>query len=183
MRGFAAKVALALVVIILLGVLFLLVREFYALYAIAKPELRLGVLTAVGSGAALIWTSSLQAKRERQSRLFESKRAAYSHFFDLLFSMLRAQKLDSEVDQDKLMQDFSAFTQNVMTWGSAETINAFNSWQRGNLSHSDDVKTIFRNIEVLLRALRKDLGHNDTALESFALSKLILKVEEHHKLN
>lgn len=34
----------------------LVLREFYVLYYRATPELRLGVLTAIGSGIALIWT-------------------------------------------------------------------------------------------------------------------------------
>ncbi len=33
------------------------------------------------------------------------------------------------------------------------------------------------------RALRKDLGHSDLSLEKFALTKLLLKGDEHEKLN
>jgi len=79
---------------------------------------------------------------------------------------------------------FGAFTQDVMTWGSAATVNALNEYQRGGLKVTPgDMTALFQNTETLLRALRKDLGHSDATLEPFALTKLVLKPDEHHKLS
>lgn len=158
--------------------------EFLTLYRLADPNLKLGVLTAIGSGIAFMWTTLHQSRRERQARLFESKREAYDKFFEFFFGIFDAQRAGKPLSDAKLVQMFSEFTRNVMTWGSAAAINAVNEYQRASTDvPPGDLKALFRNTETLLRALRSDLGHGDSALEPFALTKLILKAEEHHKLD
>lgn len=159
------------------------VSEFVSLYGKADPNLKLGVITALGSGAAFLWNNLHQSRRERQARLFENKREAYDHFFEFFFSIFAAQKSGKPLDEGALAEKFGVFTRNVMTWGSAPTINAVNRYQVESLrATGGDMTTLFKPTEDLLRALRKDLGHSDSALERYALTKLILRAEEHHKL-
>ena len=71
-----------------------------------------------------------------------------------------------------------------MVWGSASTITAFNKFIYESALNSDpNTKMVFLRTEAFLRAIRKDLGHNDGALERFALTKMIVRGDEHHKLS
>lgn len=165
-----------------LWVAFEFVREILRLYGRADPDVKLGVITAVGSALAFVINNAVQASRERRARLFESKRLAYDQFFQFLFALFGAQRKGEAVEDEENVENFQEFTRSVMTWGSAETVNALNKYQKdGLLAEGDHVKT-FENMERLLRALRKDLGHSDGRLEKLALTKLILRAEEHEKL-
>jgi hypothetical protein len=70
----------------------------------------------------------------------------------------------------------------VMVWGSANTINEYNKFIRTTASQPEGL-AIFPVVETLLRALRKDLGHNDQKMEKFGLTKLIVKGDEHGALD
>lgn len=157
--------------------------EVSEIYGKADADTKLGVLTATGSAAAFILNNMVQSSRERKARLFESKREAYDRFFSFFFSLFTAQRSGAELETEATVQNFQEFTRSVMTWGSAETVNALNHYQRAAEAAQENPIAIFTHTETLLRALRKDLGHSDSRLENLALTKLILKGDEHHKLS
>ncbi len=175
----------AILALLLLGWLgFEIIREVLRLYGIASADIKLGVMTASGSALAFVVNNAIQSSRERRARLFENKRAAYNEFFEFFFSIFTQQKAGTPLDDKQLEKSFSNFTRNVMTWGSAATVNAVLEYQRSSLQvEPDNTKSMFGPTEKLLRALRKDLGHSDSPLEKSALTKLILKADEHHKLD
>lgn len=180
-----AQKLIALLAVAILGWIgFELVCEVLRLYGRAEADLKLGVITATGSALAFLVNNAIQSSRERRARLFENKREAYDKFFEFFFSIFAAEKSGNPLSQDKLAEKFHEFTRNVMTWGSAETVNAVNEYQQASLnSNSSNLKETFATTERLLRALRKDLGHADNRMDKFGLTKLILKADEHHKLN
>lgn len=178
------KVAALLLVGILGWLSFELVREVLRLYGNAEADLKLGVITAAGSALAFVVNNAIQSGRERKARLFENKREAYDKFFEFFFSIFVSQKSGKPLTEKQLAEKFNEFTRNVMTWGSAETVNAVNEYQRSNLNvDPSDLKALFSTTEKLLRALRRDLGHSDRSLSKFGLTKLILKADEHYKLD
>lgn len=175
-------IALALLALGAAGAL-LFAIEFYELYVLAGPSVKLGIITAIGSAIALLSNNFYQSKRERQSRLFEEKRKAYDKFFEFFFAIFEGQKSGGALSDAQMQKNYSDFTRSVMTWGSASTIKAMNEYQRASLvANKSDNKKLFLITEKLLRALRKDLGHNDASLPTLALTKLVLKAEEHEKI-
>ena len=161
-----------------------IVRELGHLYTASGTEFKLGLLTAVLSAAGLIWSVLYQKRRELEALQFERKREAYSAFFNFLFEILKANDEGVDPLADPDMKDkWRDLTKQMMIWADATTINAFNFFQRESLAPTDDLKVTFDRVERLMRAFRRDLGHRDRRLERFGLTKLIVKGDEHHKMD
>jgi hypothetical protein len=162
---------------------FEILRELLRLYGRADANLKLAVMTAAGSAIAFVANNAIQSARERKAQLFEKKREAYDKFFQFFHSIFSRQKTGNPVSQKEIIESLQDFTKSIMTWGSADTINSFNEYQRTNQNiDPNDLPLLFGTTEKFLRALRKGLGHSDTSLEKLALTKLIVKADEHHKL-
>ncbi len=67
----------------------------------------------------------------------------------------------------------------LLVWGSAETINAFNEWQRFAAGSDLDPRKVNFHIDKILRAMRRDLGHEDFMMENRGLMKLFVKGSDH----
>ena len=161
-----------------------LFAEVAKLYGEATPQFKLGLITAVLSTAGVVWSVLYQRRKELESLQFERKREAYSAFFDLLFDFLKATDSDVDLTSDPAFKDrFRDLAKEMMIWGSPTTINAYNQFQANSSRPTDDVRTIFNRVETLLRHFRADLGHRDRRLKKFALTKLILKGDEHKTLD
>ncbi len=154
------------------------------LFASASGNVKLGVVTAFVSVASLLFSNNKQQIREIKARQFSDKREAYSAFFDFLFEIMNNQgREDPLLNYDATMTKVRLITKKLMIWGSAETINSYNSFMRSSLLAPDSPTAQLKRVESLLLSFREDLGHNDAKLESFGLSKLILKADEHHNLD
>lgn len=160
-----------------------LLVEVTTLYREADPEFRLGLITAVFSTAGVVWSVIYQRKKELDSLRFERKREAYGVFFDLLFDFMKAGDTEIDIMDPALQGRFQDLQKKMMIWGSPGTINAFNRFQVESLEPAADIKVTFARMETLLRQFRSDLGHQDRKLKKFALTKLILKSDEHHQLD
>lgn len=155
--------------------IYLFFREIIQLYSAADAELKLGVVTAFGSALAFIINNAIQSSRERRSRLFEAKREAYGSFFAAFTSFFHKIGIGEDIAADEMVTAIQKLSTDVMTWGSAETINAFNQYQRANANSTNDNNELFSRTEKFLRALRKDLGHGDSSLQKLALTKVLLR--------
>lgn len=174
----------AVVIVLAIGWISIeIILEVLRLYGIAESDVKLGVMTAGGSALAFVINNAVQASRERKARLFESKREAYGHFFKAYMSFFHRMSTGEKVETEEMVRSIQSLSRDVMTWGSAETVNAYNKFQQENAKPTDDNRIPFSRNEEFLRALRKDLGHKDGALDKFALTKMILKAEEHKGLN
>lgn len=182
MKGLGTAIA-----VVLIGVggwiAFKAIQEIVRLYNIADSDLKLGVITAGGSALAFVINNAIQSSRERRARLFEAKREAYGDFIGSFMSFFHRFAQDQEVPPHEMVNAIRSLSTDVMTWGSAATVNAFNRYQRENIIPTSDPKELFRRTEIFLRALRKDLGHNDSSLRNFALTKLLLRGDEHDNLD
>jgi hypothetical protein len=172
---------ICLAVLALIGVAF---GEIYSLYMRADANVRLGVLTAFGSAAAFVINNVIQNARERRSRLFEAKREAYSTFFRFFMSIFHRSDTENPVAEQDIVQALRDLSTTLLTWGSPDAIKAFNSFARQSaLNPSAEGYELYSRAENFLRALRKDLGHADSSLDKLALTKLIVRGDEHHKLD
>lgn len=163
--------------------LFEIGREILRLYSEAENDLKLGVITAAGSALAFVANNAIQSSRERRARLFEAKREAYGEFFESFMSFFHGVAGGRKPTEAELIKAIQGLSTDVMTWGGAETVNAFNNFQRANAAPANNDRELFLRTETFLRALRRDLGHSDGSLKSFALTKLIVRGDEHHKFD
>jgi len=178
----------SLLVLLLLGgaiyIAYWAVAEFLKLYAQAGSDFKLGVLTAFISLFGVVWSVIYQRRKEMLSLQFERKREAYSAFFDMLFDFVDANKAGVDPLTDPSFQEkWTDLTKNMMIWGGARTINAFNIFQTGGTDPGEDLKSTSGRVERLMREFRADLGHNDRQLKPFGLTKLMVRGDEHHKFD
>ena len=161
------------------------------LFISASGNVKLGILTALISLIALIYNNSRQQIRDISSRHFNEKREAYRDFIDLLFEFMRA--VHTSETPNASLERISEIQKNILVWGSAETMNAYNAFMVASVAGKDsnaeqssedkpDLR-IFHAMEALLRSIRKDLGHSDRKLKKFAVTKLFIVADEHHKFS
>ena len=156
--------------------------EVSALYRDADPSVRLAIVTAAGSAVAFIFNNAIQSSRERRNRFFESKREAYSAFFESFLGMM--ENHEDPNFQNQNLESIKRLRKDIMVWGSPSTISAFNRFMvESAINPSPDVTVLFQRTEDFLRALRKDLGHNDRWLEKFSLTKMVLRGDQHDQLS
>ena len=163
-----------------------LLPEIARLYGESGTEFKLGLITAVLSTAGIIWSVIYQRGKELDALRFERKREAYNGFFDMLFDFMNASDGGTDPTADpNFKAKWRKITKEMMIWASPESINAFNKFQTeaAVASPSDDLKLTFSRMEKLIRQFRADLGHRDRRLKPFALTKLILRGDEHSKLD
>jgi hypothetical protein len=66
------------------------------------------------------------------------------------------------------------FSKSLLILGSPEMIKAWNDFTKSEAK----TKAALETIETLLKAVRKDLGHNDSALKDFEIINIMLTPEE-----
>ena len=150
----------------------------------ADPNVRAALVAAIGMFAVAILSHRQIKKREIDARHFVDKREAYMKFMDLFFDVMKGQRLKKPAKDSKLVEDLATIKKYLMVWAGAEMLDAwerFESQAQAATSNPDPTKTLM-SFDNLLRAIRKDLGHNDTLLDQGALVSMILKSEDKVKL-
>ena len=143
----------------------------------ADANIKTSVIGFIGAIAVASFTHYQTKKREISSRHFANKRESYMEFIDLIFEMMKATKENRVTSQKKMIDKMFAFKKSLMVWGGPEVIAEWNSFElKANKQQSvTETMQIFENI---LRAIRKDLGHDDNALPPGSLVALIIVSEE-----
>lgn len=148
----------------------------------SEPEIQAGLIGLLGMLFVALFTHYFTKTREINARLFREKRDGYMNFMDVLFDMLRAMKLKGEINNEEYMGKIVEFKKALMIWGSDDVIRKWNLYEIDN-SENQSIQSVVSNIEMVLRAIRKDLGHNDKSLEEGQLVGLILDADAKKSLD
>ena len=108
-----------------------------------------------------------QFKFEKSKLFIEEKKEVYLKFLDFLHKTTKGEKM-TETD---MMKSMNEFTDKIRTYGDADVVDTWHRFMKEvssveSESKDDDTKTnvTFREGERFLRALRKNMGHNDSKL-------------------
>lgn len=153
-----------------------------------NPTVGAGMIAASATVVVSVM-SVLVAKRleyrvglEKEHR--EKKIPFYEAFVAFVFRIGFADKLGLEqLTEKEMVQQATAFTQNLIIWGSDEVIDAWFRF-RNKSFHGDDsgVEVLFA-VEQLLLAIRKDVGHeNKRLVPGKVLGLFINDIHEHVKV-
>lgn len=139
----------------------------------------LGLITAVILAIVAQYYAGVRAI---QASHFPEKRAAYKLLFDLLFDLVKAIKVGKPMSDQKLASKLLEFNKQLMIWGSYDTIEALRKFE--GISGQKDVsaKEINFVVDDLLKAARKDLGHDDSAVPEGGIVALLLDAEGREQL-
>jgi len=136
-----------------------------------------GFVTVIGG----IFSHHQIQKREIKARHFIEKKNAYMHFINLVFDVIKAIKNKSTIPMDKLEKVMLVFKRELIVWADQDVLQAYRKYEEGSSNNSEPEDTLLI-IEDLLRAIRKDLGHDDSQLNRGDLIGMLIVAEDRKKL-
>ena len=150
--------------------------------------LNAALLVAVAFGLFSWWQSQALQKKQikfEKSKLFiEEKRTMYLKFWKFFHKSMKGKMPDTD-----LMEFMIDFGTDIKTYGSADVVNTWHRFTKElslaeSQSNDDDTKAkiTFREAERLLRALRKNMGHDDSELRPGSIFATHVKENEKYKI-
>lgn len=187
----------------ILGFLFLTIVGFSGWLFIksllkADPNITASVIGAIAVVGAGIWSHYSTKRLEINSRHFIEKKNAYIQFIELIFEFFKEIKKEKNflpinkppLHENKDIQvKILNFKKELMVWGNHEVILALENFEsHTNIDNTNEIlkeQASFSSLLIvddLLRAIRKDLGHNDSPLKRGHLIGLLLIVQDREKI-
>jgi hypothetical protein len=188
------KTVTAIGFILLLGAIVFLFFVFSKNLLQTDPSISAAIIGVIGLLGAGIWSNYSTRNREINSRHFLEKKEAYLKFIDAMFNALQLEKSkdepskrDNEKNKLKMLdQLLISFKKELIIWGSQDVIAAMQTFQDNsslaNKDTQDKHQDILFIVDDLLRAMRKDLGHNDYCMKRGAICAMVLTAEDRRKL-
>jgi hypothetical protein len=163
----------------LLSIIILLVLFVAAVWT-SDGNVRASILGLIAAVTLALLAQYYARVRAIQASHFPEKRAAYKLLFDLLFDLIRDVKNNKPMSGQKLENKMMNFKKELMIWGSYDTMEALQEFD----SNDEKMSTREMNLRIdrLLKAARKDLGHDDSAVPDGGIVALLLDEEGREQL-
>ena len=110
-------------------------------------------------------TNVYTRRREINARHFSEKREAYGKIIDIVVEAMSSAKSGKSGRTKNLENKMIACKKELMIWGGSEVIQLWNKFELESAKESTAPNNVLGLLEKVLRALRKDLGHDDHSLE------------------
>ena len=146
----------------------------------ADSSVKAGLIGLLGMFSAALITNYLTKKREIDARHFADKREGYMHLIDMLFDILMSTKNNEKINEEEMLKKIIPFKKTLLVWGEPNIIDAWNHYEMRS-EEGLAPKKIIREMEMMLRAIRKDLGHDDSQLKFLSLLALIINAKDKKK--
>lgn len=143
----------------------------------ADANVKAGIIGFISAIAVVSFTHYYTKKREISARHFTDKRKGYMEFIDLFFEQIQLGKKNQNISQKKMIDKIALFKKSLMVWGGPEIIELWNSFELKSEEQLSG-KEMMQVFEDILRAIRKDLGHDDVTLPYGNLTALILVAKD-----
>ena len=150
----------------------------------ADANVKAGVIGILGVLLAAILTNFFTRRREINARHFLEKREAYGKIIDIVFDLIASIKSGKNLPEKTLVNKLLAFKKGLMVWGGPEVIESWNEFEieSERAGNSNDPEMLITVMERMLRAIRKDLGHDDHQLKFGSLIGLLILGKDKKKL-
>lgn len=148
---------------------------------VADPSVKAGLIGLLGMFLVALITNYQTRKREIDARHFADKREGYMQFFDLLFTLIQSSKSGKSLTEEEMLPKIILFKRALLIWGGPNIIEAWNNFE---IKSGDKLapEEMLKEMEKVLREIRKDLGHDDSQLKFGNLSGLLLVAKDKEKL-
>ena len=144
----------------------------------ADANVKAGIIGVLGVFVVTILTHFFTRKREINARHFSEKREAYGKIMDIIFDIIASTKSGKSGVNEELTNKMMLFKKELMVWGGPEVIRSWNDFEMESEKPNSDPKIILTAMEHVLRAIRKDLGHNDRQLKFGSLFGLLILAKD-----
>ncbi len=154
-----------------------LLYEFVLFFIGADNDIKAALIGVFGVTFAALFSHYFAQKREIDSRLFSQKVKAYEGIFDLIFELLKGVKKDEAMSEEEMLDRAMVIKRDLMIWAGSDVLKA---WRMFELESSKgSAANVFRPMERIFRALRKELGHRDITLADGDMVKWLVQASDH----
>ena len=114
--------------------------------------------------------------------IFSEKRQAYGKIIDIIFEVMSSTTSGKSMPDKALVNKIMMFKKELIVWGGPEVIQSWNEFEIMSEKASGDPKKTLMAMEHVLRAIRKDLGHDDRRLRLGNLFGLLILAKDKESL-
>ncbi len=147
----------------------------------ADPGITAAIIGFIGAFVLGVWTHRVTKMREINVRQFLDKKKAYMTFVDVIFDLVKAIRNKTDMPQKELIDRMFSFKKELLVWGDQDVIMAMENYEK-LAAKKPSVSELLLIVDDLLRAIRRDLGHNDNKLERGKLVSMLIVAEDRDKL-
>lgn len=144
----------------------------------ADANAKAGIIGVLGVFVVTILTHFFIRKREINARHFLEKREAYGKIMEIIFNIIASTKSGKSGVDKELTNKMMMFKKELIIWGGHEVIRSWNDFEIESEKPNRDPNIILAAMEHVLRAIRKDLGHNDRQLKFGSLFGLLILAKD-----
>ncbi len=154
-----------------------LMYELILFFVGAEKDIKAALIGVFGITLAAVFSHYFAQKREISSRQFAQKAKAYEGIFSLIFDILKHTKKNKQMSEREMFDRMIAIKRDLMIWGGRDVIKAWSDFESESGKGAD--ANVFKSIEHVFRALRKELGHRDLTLADGDLVKWFVQASDH----
>lgn len=146
-----------------------LLQLLWEVFSQVNPAVGAGMLAASAtvfvSVISVLVAKRLEYKATLAKEHREKKIPFYEEFVDFVFRIALSEKLGLEpLTEREMIQQAAKFTQNLIVWGADDVIDAWFRFRNKSVNSDGSGVAVMFEIENLLLAIRKDLGHENKGL-------------------
>lgn len=175
----SSAMALLIVVGCIVG-LYRLVGFLWLVFAQINPTVGAGIVAATATIIVSVFSVLVAKRLEQKAALLkehrERKTPVYEEMVKLIFRFTFADKLGlPPLTEQELLTKMAWFTENLVIWGSDDLLLAWNRFRTRSVEHAASPNfNILFEVERLLLAIRKDLGHSNRGVVQGKILELFI---------
>lgn len=153
-----------------------------------NPTVGAGMLAASATVIVSVISVLIAKRLEYRATLAkehrEKKIPFYEDFVSFTFRITFSERLGLEpITEKEMVREATKFTQNLIVWGADDVVDAWFRFRNKSINSDGSGVAVMFEVEKLLLAIRKDLGHENRGLvPGKVLGLFINDVHEHIKL-
>ena len=125
------------------------------------------VIAAITVVLGKLWEQRLKTREDIRAK----KIPVYEKQIETFFSVFMSEKISGKkISERDLMKAFTAFSEKLIVWGSADVIQAWVKFRTTKFDGADGLKVM----DELFLAIRKDLGNDSSKLKNHELLRLFV---------
>lgn len=172
----------SLLVFSILGTIGLVLWYSIPIIRAADANVQASIVGIFGVFITGILTNVYTKRREINARHFSEKREAYGKIIDVVVDAMSLAKSGKSASTKRLTNKMIANKKELMIWGGSEVIQLWNQFELESANNSTDPYNALVLMEQVLRALRRDLGHDDHSLEFGNLIGLLIVAKDKNRI-
>lgn len=114
---------------------------------------KVAIVTGVISIAGVVYSAYMK----RVEYLSEKRKDAYLEFVNFMYELMI---INPNMEMNDIVKNINKFQASILLWGSSSVISAWKVFKQNNIDNPQDTGRTLHFVEILINAMRKDLGVN-----------------------